>query len=83
MTFAADSSLLFIMLLMATGLDFWNAFTAGAACVNVLGPGFSEISANFQPVSDTGIWILSVAMIVGRLEYFTVFALFTHSFWKK
>ena len=83
MTFAVGSSLLFTMLLMATDLDFWSAFTAVAACVNVLGPGFGKVGANFQPVSDTGIWILSVAMIVGRLEYFTVFALFTHSFWKK
>ncbi|HEA16638.1 MAG TPA: potassium transporter [Pseudoalteromonas prydzensis] len=83
MTFAATSSLLFTLMLMATGLDFWSAFTAVAACVNVLGPGFGEVGANFQPVSDTGTWILSVAMIVGRLEYFTVFALFTHSFWKK
>ncbi|MGO2476917.1 MAG: potassium transporter TrkG, partial [Pseudoalteromonas sp.] len=83
MTFAAGSSLLFTLLLMATGLDFWSAFTAVAACVNVLGPGFGEVGSNFQPVSDTGIWILSIAMIVGRLEYFTVFALFTRTFWQK
>lgn len=83
MTFAAGSSLLFTLSLMATGLDFWSAFTAVAACVNVLGPGFSEVGANFQPVTDTGTLILSIAMIVGRLEYFTVFALFTRTFWQK
>lgn len=83
MTFAAGSSLLFTLSLMATGLDFWSAFTAVAACVNVLGPGFGEVGANFQPVTDTGTLILSIAMIVGRLEYFTVFALFTRTFWQK
>ncbi|WP_404343535.1 TrkH family potassium uptake protein [Pseudoalteromonas mariniglutinosa] len=83
MTFAASSSLLFTLLLMATGLDFWTAFTAVAACVNVLGPGFGEVGSNFQPVTDTGTFILTIAMIVGRLEYFTVFALFTRSFWQK
>lgn len=83
MTFAVGSSVLFTLMLMATGLDFWSAFTAVAACVNVLGPGFGAVGSNFQPVTDTGTWILTVAMIVGRLEYFTVFALFTHSFWNK
>lgn len=68
---------------MGTGLDFWSAFTAVAACVNVLGPGFGEVGSNFVPVSDIGTWILTLAMLVGRLEYFTVFALFTHTFWKQ
>jgi len=83
MTFAAGSSLLFTFALMGTGLDFWSAFTAVAACVNVLGPGFGEVGSNFVPVSDIGTWILTLAMLVGRLEYFTVFALFTHTFWKQ
>lgn len=83
MTFAAGSSMLFTLLLMFTGLDFWSAFSAVAACVNVLGPGFGEVGANFAPVSDAGTWILTSAMLVGRLEYFTVFALFTRTFWKQ
>jgi len=49
----------------------------------VLGPGFGEVGANFAPVSDAGTWILTSAMLVGRLEYFTVFALFTRTFWKQ
>lgn len=75
--------MLFTLLLMFTGLDFWSAFSAVAACVNVLGPGFGEVGANFAPVSDAGTWILTSAMLVGRLEYFTVFALFTRTFWKQ
>lgn len=79
---AATSSMALSLMLVATGLDFWSAFTAVAACLNVLGPAFGELGSNFQPVSDTGTWILSFAMILGRLEYFTVLALFSPMFWK-
>lgn len=82
MTMAAGSSLIFTLLLMATGLDFWSAFTAVAACLNVLGPGFGEVGSNFIPVTDTGIWMLNTAMILGRLEYFTVLAMLTPGFWR-
>ncbi len=82
MTVAAGSSMIITLMLMLTGLDFWSAFTAVAACVNVLGPGFGAVGSNFQPVTDTGTWILSGAMILGRLEYFTVFSLFSVAFWR-
>lgn len=80
--FAAFNGVVFTLLLMMTGLDAWSAFTAVAACVNVLGPGFGVVSSNFQPVSDAGIWMLSAAMIIGRLEYLTVFALLLPAFWR-
>lgn len=83
MFFAAGSSMVLTLMLVATGLDFWSSFTAVAACVNVLGPGFGAIGSNFEPVSNVGTWILSGAMILGRLEYFTVFALFSPVFWRK
>ncbi|NDW22157.1 TrkH family potassium uptake protein [Alteromonas hispanica] len=82
MSVAAGSSLFFTLLLMMTGLDFWSAFTAVAACINVLGPGFGEVGSNFIPVSDTGIWLLNITMILGRLEYFTVLAMLTPGFWR-
>lgn len=82
MTIAAGSSLALTLLLMTTGLDFWSAFTAVAACINVLGPGFGEVGSNFIPVSDAGIWLLNGAMVLGRLEYFTVLAMFTPGFWR-
>ncbi len=82
MTFVAVSTLVLTLLLVWTGLDYWTAFSAVAACVNVLGPAYGELSSNFQPVNDTGIWILSFAMILGRLEYFTVLSLFTAHFWR-
>ncbi|MCG8498414.1 MAG: potassium transporter, partial [Enterobacterales bacterium] len=82
MSVAACSSLVFTLLLMMTGLDFWSAFTAVAACINVLGPGFGEVGSNFIPVSDTGIWLLNIAMVLGRLEYFTILAMLTPGFWR-
>jgi trk system potassium uptake protein TrkH len=67
---------------MFTGLDFWTSLTAVAACLNVLGPAFGELGTNFQPVNDFGTCVLSFAMILGRLEYFTVLALLFPGFWK-
>ncbi|WP_370589723.1 TrkH family potassium uptake protein [Saccharophagus sp. K07] len=83
MTIAAFSSVVVTILLMITGLDFWSALTAAAACLNVLGPGFGHVGSNFIPVSDAGTWILSGAMVLGRLEYFTVIALFLPTFWQR
>lgn len=82
MVVATLASMILTLVLMATGLDFWSAFTAVAACLNVLGPAFGELSANFQVVSDLGIWTLSLAMVLGRLEYFTVLALIFPAFWR-
>ncbi|MFC0444705.1 TrkH family potassium uptake protein [Pseudidiomarina halophila] len=82
MTIAAATTLVFTVLLMATGLDFWSSFTAVSACINVLGPGFGEVGSNFIVVSDTGIWLLNLAMLLGRLEYFTLIALLLPTFWR-
>lgn len=79
---AAFTSIVLTLVLMVTGLDFFTSFTAVAACVNVLGPAFGELGSNFQPVNDFGTWVLSVAMILGRLEYFTVLALLVPEFWR-
>ena len=53
-----------------------------AACVSVLGPAFGELGNNFEPVSDAGTWVLTVAMLLGRLEYLTILVLLTPDFWK-
>lgn len=82
MSIAAINSMILALGLMATGLDFWSSLTAIAGCLNVLGPAFGELSSNFQPVSDTGMWILSFAMILGRLEYFSLLALLMPDFWR-
>ncbi len=74
---------LMILLLMATGLDQETAFSAVAACLNNLGPGLGEVSQNFASINDPAKWILCLAMLLGRLEIFTLLVLFTPAFWRK
>ncbi len=83
MTIAAAASIAVILALMATGLDLWTAVGAASASLNNAGAGFGQVGSNFIPVSDAGTWVLSVAMILGRLEYFTVIALFLPIFWRR
>ena len=74
---------LMILLLMATGLDQETAFSAVAACLNNLGPGLGEVGQNYAEISDFAKWVLSLAMLLGRLEIFTLLVLFTPGFWRK
>ncbi len=76
-------SALMILLLMATGLDQETAFSAVAACLNNLGPGLGDVGRNFASINDPAKWILCVAMLLGRLEIFTLLVLFTPTFWRK
>ncbi len=72
-----------LMLLLADGLDIVTAFSAVTACMNNLGPGLNKVALNYQVVSDFGKWVLSIAMLLGRLEIFTLLVLFSPEFWKK
>ena len=69
--------------LVVTGLDFQSAFSAIGACLNNLGPGLGEVSQTYASVTSTGKAILSFAMILGRLEIFTLLVLFMPIFWQK
>jgi trk system potassium uptake protein TrkH len=71
------------LLLMATGLDVVTSFSAVTACLNNLGPGLGEVGANFGSINDPAKWILSVAMLLGRLEIFTLLVLLTPAFWRR
>ena len=71
-----------MLLLMATGLDQISAFSAIATSMNNLGPGLGEVSTSFATVSDAGKLIAAFAMLLGRLEVFTVLVLLTPEFWK-
>lgn len=74
----------FLMLaLMASGLDQVTAFSAMAACMNNLGPGLGSVSAHYGDINDVAKWVLCVAMLLGRLEIFTLLVLFTPAFWRK
>ena len=76
-------SALMILLLMATGLNQETAFSAVAACLNNLGPGLGDVGQNFASISDPAKWLLCLAMLLGRLEIFTLLVLLTPGFWKK
>ncbi len=69
--------------LMATGLDMITAFSGVATCLNLGGPGLGMVAANFVAVNDAGIWILSFAMLLGRLEVFTLLVILSPAFWRK
>lgn len=70
-------------ILMFTGLDQVTAFSAVAATLNNLGPGLGEVSSTFGTVNDTAKWVGIVAMILGRLEIFTLLVILTPEFWRR
>jgi trk system potassium uptake protein TrkH len=72
-----------LMALMACGLDFISAWSAVIACIANVGPGLGEVTFNYSTLSETAKWICSFAMVVGRLEIFTVMVLFTPAFWRQ
>jgi trk system potassium uptake protein TrkH len=72
-----------MLFLMATGLDQVTAFSAVAACMNNLGPGLGSVGGNYVEINDAAKWALSFAMLLGRLEVFTVLILFTRAFWRR
>jgi len=77
------SFVVIMLFLMATGLDQITAFSAVAACINNLGPGLAGVGANYVELSDPAKWALSFAMMLGRLEIFTLLILFTRAFWRR
>jgi len=77
------SFVVIMLFLMATGLDQITAFSAVAACMNNLGPGLGDVGANYVNINDPAKWALSFAMMLGRLEVFTLVILFTRAFWRR
>jgi trk system potassium uptake protein TrkH len=77
--------LVFTFAMLATGLDMVTAFSAVVASINNLGPGMAGVgpAVNFEPLNHLQTWICSVAMIIGRLEIFSVLVLFTATFWRR
>jgi trk system potassium uptake protein TrkH len=68
------------------GLDFMTAMSGAATAISNMGPGLGSIigpAGTFAPLPDSAKWILSVAMLLGRLEIFTVLVLFTPQFWRQ
>ncbi len=70
------------VLLTATGLDEITAYSAVAACITNLGPGLGQAGINYANLNDTAKVILSIAMLLGRLEIYTLLVLMTLAFWR-
>jgi trk system potassium uptake protein TrkH len=75
----------FVMITIAlngVGVDPVTAYAAAAACITNLGPGLGDVSANYASLNSTAKLILSFAMLMGRLEIFTLLVLFSPTFWR-
>ena len=70
------------VLLGISDLDFLSAFSAVAANLNNLGPGLGEVASNYQALPPATKWVLMLAMLLGRLEIFTLLVVLTPEYWK-
>ncbi len=72
-------------LLSLTGLDFITSISGAATSISNVGPGLGSIigpNGNFSSLPDTSKLILTLGMILGRLELFAILVLFLPSFWR-
>jgi len=76
------SFVLITIALNGVGVDPVTAYSAAAACITNLGPGLGDVSTNYAGLNSTAKVILSFAMLLGRLEIFTLLVLFSPAFWR-
>lgn len=77
--------LILTFLLIGSHLDFISAFSAIIACINNAGPGLNKVgpAMNFGVLTDFQTWVCTLAMLLGRLEIFSLLIIFTPAFWRK
>jgi trk system potassium uptake protein TrkH len=73
------------LIMVASGLDLVTAFSAIVACINNTGPGLNKVgpATTYEVLSDFQTWVCSFAMLLGRLELFTLLIVFTPAFWRR
>ncbi|WP_374690982.1 TrkH family potassium uptake protein [Accumulibacter sp.] len=73
------------LLLSFSGLEIITALTAVVASINNTGPGLGEVGPanNFAGLTDFQTWVCTIAMLLGRLEIFTLLVVLTPAFWRK
>jgi len=84
--FVYVASVVFLsFILSASGLDVFTAFTAVVAMVNNTGPGLGQVgpASTYAVLNDFQTWVCSFAMLLGRLEFFTLLVVLTPVFWRK
>jgi trk system potassium uptake protein TrkH len=81
--FMSIVTLIFVQL--ASGLDLLTSLSAILACINNAGPGLGLVgpAGNYGLLTDFQTWVCSAAMLLGRLEVFTILVLFTPTLWRK
>ncbi len=72
-----------LLILMFTGLDQVSAFSAVAASLNNMGPGHGVVGYNYADITPLAKWVLCFAMLLGRLEIFTLLVLLMPAYWRK
>lgn len=78
-------SLFGAMILCISGLGFEESISSMVSCLGNVGPGLGHLGPldNYQSLPAFAKWFMSFAMLVGRLEFFTVLLIFTPNFWKR
>ena len=77
--------LIISLLLSISGLDFLTSISGAASAISNVGPGLGDVigpNGNYKAIPDLSKWILSIGMLLGRLELFAVLVLFFPSFWR-
>jgi len=84
--FIAIWMLCFVLLMLGmnlSGLDVESSFGGVVATMTNLGPGLGEVAYSFASVNDGAVWLGTLAMILGRLEVFSLLVLLTPQFWRE
>lgn len=79
------SIVILVFMLLLSGLDFMTAFSAIIACFNNAGPGLNQVgpATNYASLSDIQTAICTFAMLLGRVQIFSIVILFVPEFWRK
>lgn len=77
------SFFIFTIIVMATGENFQTSFSTVASCLSNIGPALGDAASHYGSVNPTAKWLLILAMLMGRLEIFTLLVLLTPAFWRR
>jgi trk system potassium uptake protein TrkH len=74
-----------VFMLLLSGMDFITAFSAIIACFNNTGPGLNQVgpATNYASLSDMQTSLCTFAMLLGRVQIFSIVILFVPEFWRK
>ena len=84
--------LFYVMILVAStlvfsalGVDFMESIGVAVSCMGNIGPALGQYgpAGTFAAFPLAGKWVMTIVMLIGRLEIFTVLLLFTKALWKK